>query len=399
MPRHTTTLQIILNRISKYQAFKGRNFEDIVRDIDAFLGTEEISFQFPFTRRKTMMRVFEDIYSYPAPSDFNRLSFLDNQEEEYSDRARFIFNSFDSFLEDKDYRNRWAEIWEDGVPKIGVNYKTGSGRLSVQLFSNAKDASDYTATGDAGTPVADTVIEYRGQTSIRVPITNATNAAAISFTPEATFADSNYKRKYFFIPVQLGGVPTSITLKVGTDASNYLSATVNSQFDGTPFAADEVNIVAIDLNLASVTGTLNSASFNYGEISFVDAPTGNYFIFPQHLREWDQLEMWYSSNQRCTTAAGVDQQGFYDLTSDTYSTDTALIGPDEWAYVVQFGGMLMSLADMNDDALMKDIQASFNKAEAALMNRFPQKVALQTDTYWNFHNPNQSPIGSRYYKA
>ena len=398
MPRHTTTLQLILNRINHYQAFKGRNFEDIVRDIDTFLGTEQISYQYPFTRKREYIRVFEDVYSYAGPDDFGRLSFLDNQEKEYSDRARFIFNSFSELLQDKDHRNRWAEVWEDGVPKIGINYKGGSKHLSNTRYNGATLATDYTSTGDAGTPVADNVIKYQGEPSIRVPITNATDAAAISFVPTASFSDTNYQTRYFFVPVQLGGVPTSITIKIGADSSNYLSSTVTAQFDGSALVADEVNVLAIDLNTASVTGTFDGSTINYAEISFVAAPTGNYFLFPQYLRQWDQLEMWYSGNRKCVTADGTEQQGFYDLSTDTYSTETQLIGPDEWSYVVQFGAMLHGLGDLNDDDLLASIQGMFNKAQAALKDRFPQVVAMQTDSYWNFHHPAQPPIGSRYYK-
>lgn len=384
-----TSLSIILNRAERFQAIKAVSRESFVRDIDTFLATEQNAYKYPFRLRKTTVRVFDGVFFYPTESDYDELAFLDDQQGEDYQRPEFIFNSMKQFLEDQDYQNRWAEIWNNGVVYTGIKYKSDEA-TSSQLVDAANDASNYTGTGDAGTPVDDTVFFLEGESSIRVPVVESTDVATVSWTFDQAIADTNYRQKYFFVDVYLNSVPTSIDVRFGTDSSNYVETTVTTQFSGQAFEANNWNRIAIDLNTATETGVIDSSSFNYAAIDINGVTTGNYYIDASYLRRWELLDKWYYSKNACLTNAGTYQEGFYDLTTDTYSEDTQLVGTNEWSYVVQYGAMLITYADQGADT--GEIAGLFAKAQQTLKERYPSNREYVTDTMWDFHHPSQPPL-------
>lgn len=381
MPSPTTTLADILSGQLVWQTMNQVPESERVGFIDLALQDETISYKFPFRRKKTTLRVFEDVTLYPSPSDYSEMAFLDNDEKKFNDRARFRFTSFDEFLENLDYRNDLADIYDDGTLSIGCRYRTK--KSGTRIVDSAEDVTKYAVSGTATAVAKDTVFFKDGAASMKITVTAGTATITINFT---SFADSNYKQRYAFYLVYLDAAPTSIGLRFGNDASNFLLKNVTTQFSGQAFVADDWNILAMDLNNPdSTTGTINSNAFDYAAIILNGAVAGTYYVDATYLRRWELLDLWYNSTNYVRTGAGVYQERFKDA-NNAYSGDTSLIGPKEWANYISYQAMLRVAADKNDKDWMASLQPFVTKAEADLKARFPAKKYLITKQAWRFNN-------------
>jgi hypothetical protein len=342
----------------------------------------------PWTLVKGTLRVFPDVFEYPIASGHDELAYIDkNKIDSYADAARFYNTSLQQFYEMvNSTRNLLAEIWDQGTKMLGVNYRDEG--LSSQLLNAAETASQYTGSDDAGTPVKDTVMFKKGSASMKVPITKSSEVATIKNTFTA-FTDSNYKKKYHFKWVYLASVPTSITMRFQVDDSNYLETTgITTQFSGKALTADQWNLVAQDLNTATEVGTISTASSWASEkIVLIGAETGNYYIDESNLREWIPMDYWYYSRYYVVTlGSAIPNQEFFFNSSEVYSTDSALVGDDEWADVIMYDALLIGINEKENAAIYGEIKGRKEKAWAKLMENYPSMKPLITTQRYRFDN-------------
>lgn len=390
-------LSTILADINSFQTIQTIDEPTKVRWIDQAIKNDAPSYKLPFRLKKSTLRVFDGITHYAFPSDYDEMSYLDNDEQEYLDRARFKFQSYNEFEEDKDYRNDLAEIYDDGEVYLGCRYKVKN--AGTTLIDNAETLANYSVSGDAADLALDSVFFKEGNSSIRFTVTLATGSAVISnsFT---SISDSVYLRKYVFRLIYLSGVPDAITLRFGNDSLNYLyTANITTQFDGRPLEAGAWNLVAFDLNTATTVGTLNSALFDYQAIVMTNAPTGIYYVDSSYLRSWELLDnFFYYTKNAVKTSALVGKETFIDPTTEDYDTTDGLVGPREWANFIGYRAIILMLADKQDDSLYIKVagvsgtstspaQLGFAKeAEIKLKARYPMVKPSITNSNWRFKN-------------
>ena len=264
----------------------------LVRDLDEALRRRRRKHLFPWTLQKGSLRVFDEVFEYPTASDHDEIAYLDRAKKvNYSNSARFRYTSLQQFYEDADNRNQLAEIWDAGTKFIGVKYKDIT--RGSKLLNNAEDADDFSVSDDATAVAKDTVVKKLNNASMKITIVSNSGTATIKNTFTA-FSDSNYKRKYHFKWIYLDSAPTSLKLRLQTDDTNYLeSASITTQFSGQSFKADQWNLVAMDLNTATETGTFDSTSIASEKIILTGAGSGTYYIDQSHLRGWEDMDYWY----------------------------------------------------------------------------------------------------------
>lgn len=388
----TTTLANLLNRMSRYQPLAVTEEIYKVMDLDEAIRTVKRTHNLPFLMKKGTLRVFPEVFLYPTAVDHDYLVYMDTQDPTvpYGSRMRARYTSLQQFYEDLDYRNVTAEIWSNNTLMIGVRDKdVPPGFLSnSQLLDNASSISNYTASGDASGLVLDTVnfVDYaNADSSIRFTNTPSSNAALVSWTLDSSFTDTNYQRKYFFVYVYLTGVPTSATLRFGVDGSNYLSATVTSQFSGQAFIANDWNFLAIDLNTAATTGTVTTSSvFDYAAVQLNSAPVGTYNICTSYLKGWTLLDYWYYSKYIVQEdgETSANKECFLDADGTTYSLDDSLIGDYEWADVVMYEAMIRGLMDKENELVLGQVTQLRDAAMKQLGVIYPdQKPLVITQSY------------------
>lgn len=388
----STTLSNLITRMDRYQSLAAIDEVYKVNDIDEAIRDMKRSHNLPFLQRKTTLRVFPDVFLYPVVADHDYLIFLDTNDAtvNYGERMRMRYTSLQQFYEDLDYRNTVAEIWDGNTLTIGVRDKSvPPGFLSgSQLVDSAESVSDYTAEVDASALTLDTVL-FTGDSSssVRFTNTNSTNVARVSWSFDA-ITDANYQRKYFFLWVYLSAAPTSITLRFGADSLNYLSAAQTTQFSGQAFKANDWNLVAMDLNTATATGTIStSTSFDYAAVQLNSAATGSYNIDASYLRGWALLDYWYVSKYIVATSntATPTKESFISQSLGTYTTSDVLIGDYEWADLVMYRAMQRSLADKENDSLKADVEKWLEEANSKLAAIYPDPKPLQITQKYRFN--------------
>lgn len=346
------------------------------------------TFSPPWTLQKSTLKSFQGVFIYSVASDHDHLAYLDNQKtQDYPNKERFIYTTLQEFFEDPTNRNQMAEIWDNGTRKLGINLKDFEATQAlIGSTQSLTSPTAWSSSGDAGTLVLDTVItKSNPNSSVRVPITNSSGIATITATVP-TFIDANYKRKYFFVNVYFSSVPTSMTLRFGTNSSNYLTSTLTTQFDGGAFKANDWNVLAFDLNNPDSTVGTQTTTFTYQAVIFNGAATGTYFIDDSYVRGWVLLDYWYysSNNVKKTGTTNVNQQYFTTAASPAYDVNDSLLGDDEWSDVIVYDACALLLADSKESAIKADVQNRQQIAMANFFDRYPDLSPLITQTYYRY---------------
>ena len=378
-------LSTILNRMKRYQTVSTVEDQDLVRDLDEAIRTLRRMTRFPWVKQTSTIKVFDDVLEYPVASDHDELAFLDNPKNEgsFADRPRFRFTSHKEFLENINYRNDLAEIWEDGTLFLGIRYDSaGNGST---LLDSAEEEDNYAVANDADSATEDSVTFKKGNKSIKVAITNSADVATVTITYPTAKSDSNYKKKYHFKLIYLDAVPTSIEMRLQTDGSNYLATTVTTQFSGKAFQADAWNLIAQDLNTATPTGTLDSDNIASEQFILNGAATGTYFFDESHLREWSLLDYhYYSVNNVALIGSSVANQEFFMNASEVYSSDSNLVGEKEWVDVVMYDALETTLTDKENRFVLDEIKEKRDTAWDDLVAKYPSLEPVMVTNRYRF---------------
>jgi len=384
MALRTTPLSVIINRMNRWQSVY--NVEELykVYDIDEALRTIRRQTVFPWDIKKTTLKVFKDVLEYPVAADHDEIIYVDNNSKGFFfERARFRYTSLQEFYENPDDRNDMAEIWDSGVRYLGLRYQD----LDMQNLSvnPGEDSTLFTPTDDATAVTDDSVVYKEGNGSVRISITSSSGTATI--TNSCTqFSDTEYKRKYYFRWVYLDSVPTSIELRIGNDASNYLSSgAITTQFSGQTLKADDWNLVAFDLNTATETGTFNETAIDYEALIFTGASTGEYRINSSYLREWTLMDYWYASiNNIATTGASSATKEYFMDNNGSYEITDELVGDSEWADVLMYEALVTTITDVENNKIFPVLDRKRQEAWDSLLSKYPAMDPNIITHRWRF---------------
>jgi hypothetical protein len=386
----STTLAILLDEINIHKDLSNIETQYKVRSIDKAIRALRRASVFPWAIKKGSLRVFKGVKEYPTASDHDEMLYVDKPNiGQYADTARFHNTSLKDFFEDvQSSRNLMSEIWDGGTKYIGLNYKDLD--LAEVQLDTAEDEDDYTVSGDATTAEEDSVVYKEGSGSIKVSITNSTNTATIKCLYDVAQNDSDYKEKYLFRWIYLDAVPTSIEMRLNTDDSNYLSASVTTQFSGQAFKADQWNLIAIDLNTAVATGTFTSTSIAGDTMVLTGAATGTYYVDSAYLRGWALFDYWYYSKYLvvATGSSSADQERFWR--SNDYNELDSLIGDSEWVDVVLYEAMESLLAEVENVHLFSYIMRKKQEAWDDFYTKYPNMIPEIITTRYRFNNDPQN---------
>lgn len=375
-------LATLLETMNQFQTVQTVDDPAKIRWIDVALNDDDTDYKLPFRRKQTSLRVFDGIVIYPAPSDYDELSYVDNDELSYSNRARFRYSSYNEFFEDKDNRNDLAEIMDGEEVFIGCRYQTKN--ANNRMIDNAENATNYICSGDASNPVIDNVLFKEGNGSIRFTITQNTGSAIIENTFNS-LSDLLYKQKYNFRYVYLDGIPTSISMRFGNGNGNYLYSTVTKQFSGQNFKEDAWNLVAFDLNIASTLGVIDPTQWKYQGLELTGAPSGTYYVDTSYVRQWELLDnFWYYSSNKVKSVTGVYKENFIDPTTEQYDPTDSLIGSTNFGNYICYVACLLVAIDKGDVALITNVSALMTKAGNKIPQRYQVVKPLITNQNWRF---------------
>ncbi len=350
-----------------------------VKDLDEALRSVKRDYNFPWSIKKSTLKIINGVNEYSVPTDFKDLAYLDNSKSGYGNKARFVYTSLQQFYEDAGSRNKLCLIWDGDTKILGAKYDEIP---SSVILNNAETASDWTASGDASGITLDSVTYKEGNGSIRFTITSSTGVANIVNTL-TSISDSDYRKKYHRKWIYLSSVPTSIELILRSSDGNYLTTTLTSQFSGQAFKANDWNLIAQNLDTATEVGTFDETTISSEEVIINGATTGTYFIDSSYMSGWDLLDFWYYSKYSVSSDGITANQEYFIDSSESYDVDYYLTGDDEFSDVIMFEALATALSDKENDKLKADIEKKRNAAWLSLFNKYPDMVPVIITKYYN----------------
>lgn len=154
---------------------------------------------------------------------------------------------------------------------LDLEYDKGEGIIGISsgvplpqvVLSGQSDADDWTAGGSASTAVTDNVNFFQPPGSIRFNLTGASTGTQTSTIDSVDLSELEGVG-VVFLAIETPSVAnlTSIEIRVGSSAANYVSLSQTSGFLGA-FQVNQWLLVAYDLATVSTTGTPDFSAITY----------------------------------------------------------------------------------------------------------------------------------------
>lgn len=157
----------------------------------------------------------------------------------------------------------------EGQPVLRINSSKAQQRL---IWDSMSTTTGWSAAGGASGLALDTTVYWQQPASLRFNLAASGSEGTLSKT-QTTGTNINMTAYIGvgvgFVPVMLPatGHVTAITLRIGSDASNYYQVTVSGPFIGN-FIANFFQLVAFNLAYATKVGSPVATAMNYADILF-----------------------------------------------------------------------------------------------------------------------------------
>lgn len=272
-----------------------------------------------------------------------------------------------------------------------ITIKRDTGKEHIELMFGDFNGNDtfftacqsLTADGawSAGTGATNITLDQynfkKGNSAINFDVaTGGGTTAQIDFAKTTVMNLSGYtvnQRVRFFM--KLPTAPTSVTIRWGSDSSNYYSHAVTAQASGESFSTSDWNELEAKKESATVTGTPDDSNIDYFSIilTFAEATTDTDFII-DHIKaiKPDVLILEYYSTYLAKTAAGVYSDavavsaGTTDLVDMQSETRQVYLDGLAWRYLRMRGDK-----QAKGDALM--YKQDYNDGKQTLRTKYPSR--------------------------
>lgn len=216
--------------------------------------------------------LYDGVYDYLAPSTIFGGALLDfrpkGDDRQFND---YVYRKpIELFDRTKHFLPNGASItleYDKGVGRL----RLVSARTKLKAVLDGCSTTKWTGSGSASTPVLDYTTFYNSPAALRFNL-SASASGNISRTLESQvdLSTDNYEGVgVVFIAVWLPSATafTSIGIKLGNDATNYVDISDTDAFLGS-FVANDWNIIALNLASATETGTVDWSKIDYAQIYF-----------------------------------------------------------------------------------------------------------------------------------
>lgn len=172
--------------------------------------------------------------------------------------------------------------YQNGVPIIRVKAPLPNQDATIDPMTSV---GNWVASGTASGLTVDNTVYYQSPASLRFSLTSGAGLLTETLSSPLELESNEGVGVAFlalYVPSNASNI-TSITLKLGSDSSNYSSVTVTAPFIGT-FTDNLWQLVAFDFAGATNTGTPDWTAIDYVQVTFntsgsiTNARVGDLFI-------------------------------------------------------------------------------------------------------------------------
>jgi len=332
-----TTLETINTLINDRRRDTTSNSIDMTTDgFRAIVGTLQLwnsEHNWPWQITKTEITYNEGIDTYALPQNIAFKSFVDVRPKAQARKSQeFEFMSNNKFDSDTIYTYKFAYKTEDQKKYLRLKYGG-----QTQVLNNAIKVTDngtWVGATAISNVAADLYESFGGRGSLKFDYSGTTGTLT---NPDMTVKNvERYAQRstiYFDIFLQDVTNFTSITLKVGSSASDYITNSITTDYLGNPITAGWNRCSLVWNGTTAVVGTLDTTRFNYIQttIAYSSNPSTvsnrieNFFI-----SENVPVVLEYYSNFMVTDiSAGAKLQSF----NDSGATGDTTLWTEEWDFV------------------------------------------------------------------
>jgi hypothetical protein len=336
--------------------------------------------------------VYDDVYNYTLPTDFNDLIDLIPQDNRTLWDNAFR-NNAGTFDREKAARNKTVSIeGQNGRKIIRINWRTNSPKV-LNTMNSYNGNGTWTGVGTASGIATDTIFKASGGGSVVFNHNASGDGIQNSTMTAIDLTNENGVSSAFFL-AYFTTVPTSATLLWGNDlTANYWTApSVTTQADGTSFQVGW-NLLQFSWAAATQTGTVAPASIDSAKITFASSDAlGKIRIDNITFGIGRNFDMKYYSKYLFQTTAGVWES--------RPTTDDDLVLVDNDSLGIYLFECLQAMAQQMEGT---DGAFDINFANQQLMQlypilkgRYPSMAKKQTASYGG--PPRFGPISWRRWK-
>lgn len=218
--------------------------------------------------------IYEGVYDYTCPSKLKGNKVIDirpQSNRKVSDRYSQVYSQDFDVFKDISLNRKFTVNYNNGVKTIRLDTFNLNRSISINIADSIAGNGTWAVSGTASNLSVDTVNTMNDAGNLSFDITSGTGVIANS-TMTAVDLTAHLNQSLVFFDVYLPDASdfTSVTIKFGTDSSNYWSSTLTTNFQGNAFV-DGYNLLAA--NWSSKTGSPDVADIKYVSISFVCTDT------------------------------------------------------------------------------------------------------------------------------
>lgn len=228
----------------------------------------------PTCERETDLVYYPGVRDYALPTDFTGTIMPKRPDDLHSDT--FSHQTSKSFAH-WPYGNITAVKWSRETPYFEMNSTDGS-PMKIQECESLTENGTWTISGDSGTVAVDKYIYSQGVGSLQFTVTPSSGTTTLTCTgfSAVDITDILTSGRLFLDlqpPSTNSTALTSVTLRIGSSASNYyeISATTRQRGDTI---LNGWGIIGFDPSTKTTTGTPDSTSTTYLQVIINHGLTG-----------------------------------------------------------------------------------------------------------------------------
>lgn len=268
---------------------------------------------FPWQVEQTLVQYNEGITWYAISSSLNFKAILQVAPYRTPENGRSLYYVTNSAF-DGDYIQPWRFAVQTQVQGQYLRLKYTGNCMSVNQMTSLSDNGTWVGASAISNVATDLYDFFDLQASVSFDYSGTsgtlTNSDMTAQDLTRYVARSNF---YFNLSLQSVTSFTSVTLKVGTDASNYYTGTITTDYLGNALVAGINKLKLAWTGTITTVGTPTNTSIGYIQITI------NYSVNPATVGNWIEnffvsenvpMNFQYYSNNMVTTSAGVKTQVF-----------------------------------------------------------------------------------------
>jgi hypothetical protein len=262
--------------------------------------------------------IYNQVTTYPAPADLKDDAIVDIRKQ-YDRVEEFNLTTAENFDRRKSYdKSSIAVDDRDGVKVLNIATELNTDETTINACDSLTGNGTFVAADDASNITLDTYNKVNGSASIKYDLGTGAILATITNSTMTAVDLTEYNNREIFVwqYIPLTTLLTSFTIRWGTGASDYWTATATTTADGLAFKVGW-NLLRFSWPTTD-TGTPDITAVNYFQLRInktaLMAASNDWRTDFIVARAGDIHDVIYYSRYFWTTAAGVY---IPDSTADT----------------------------------------------------------------------------------